>query len=115
MLSLPKQALTSFQYSNNKREHIVPLSLGNDKFYWLLKTQAERRQEWGRGAIRKIINVNLQEKKCKRKNNERNLGCERKHKEMQPLIQNVVEGGKLKCPQGLKGKLNEQSEQDVWQ
>lgn len=31
-----------------------------------------------------------------------------------PLIQNVVEGGKLKCPQGLKGKLNEQSEQDVW-
>ena len=57
--------------------------------------------------------MNLQEKKCKRKNNERNLGCERKHNEMQPLIQNVVEGGKLKCPQGLKGKLNEQSEQDV--
>ena len=57
--------------------------------------------------------MNLQEKKCKRKNNERNLGCERKDKEMQPLIQNVVEGGKLKCPQGLNGKLNEQSEQDV--
>lgn len=76
------------------------MSLGNDKFYWLLKTQEERRQKWEGGSNRENHKCKFTEKICKRKNNERNLGYGRKHKERQSLIHSGEGGAKLCAQRG---------------